>query len=189
MASGYVELPYTLPQDSTLFLVLQETSPDIWKKKLAWIAEHGGMALVNVHPDYVGFNGNKLDVSEYPSAFYGEFLRHVAENYKDAYWHAPPQRGRRDGIRKNACRQDRTQPNPTAAVQAQLAQGKRAAVVLYSYYEFDPRPRREAEALAQAGMEMDVICLRQDGEPWHEKINGVNVFRIPLKRRRAGKMT
>ncbi|HEV2455416.1 MAG TPA: hypothetical protein VGY98_14225, partial [Verrucomicrobiae bacterium] len=28
--SGYVELPYTMPQDSTLFLVLQEQQPDIW---------------------------------------------------------------------------------------------------------------------------------------------------------------
>src|SRR5260370_1430837 len=28
--SAYVELPYTLPQDFTLFLLLQETSADIW---------------------------------------------------------------------------------------------------------------------------------------------------------------
>jgi hypothetical protein len=48
---GYVELPYTLPQDFTLFLLLNETSVDIWVQKLDWIAEHGGMALVNVHPD------------------------------------------------------------------------------------------------------------------------------------------
>ena len=46
-----MELPYTLPQDSTMFNVLQETSPDIWKKKLDWIAQRGGMVLVNVHPD------------------------------------------------------------------------------------------------------------------------------------------
>src|SRR5262249_31825902 len=39
--SGYVELPYTLPQDSTLFLLLQETSVDIWKTKLDWIAQRG----------------------------------------------------------------------------------------------------------------------------------------------------
>ena len=45
---GYIELPYTLPQDSTLFLVLREKTIEIWKRKLDWIAEHGGMALVNV---------------------------------------------------------------------------------------------------------------------------------------------
>src|SRR5450432_614278 len=35
--SGYVELPYTLPQDSTLFLLLRENSPGMWKKKLRCI--------------------------------------------------------------------------------------------------------------------------------------------------------
>jgi glycosyltransferase involved in cell wall biosynthesis/peptidoglycan/xylan/chitin deacetylase (PgdA/CDA1 family) len=186
--SGYVELPYTLPQDSTLFIVLKENSPDIWKKKLAWIAEHGGMALINVHPDYVGFNENKLDVSEYPAAFYEEFLRHVAGNYKDAYWNALPREVARWYEEKCLPAKSRAAKS-NGAVQSQSLKGKRAAVVLYSYYAFDPRPRREAEALSQAGMEIDVICLRQSGESWHEKINGVNVFRIPLKRRRSGKIT
>src|SRR5436853_2459612 len=57
--SGYVELPYTLPQDSTLFLLLRETSIDIWKRKLDWVAEHGGMALVTVHPDYINFGDGR----------------------------------------------------------------------------------------------------------------------------------
>jgi hypothetical protein len=69
---GYVELPYTLPQDSTLFLVLKEKSTAIWKRKLDWIARRGGMALVNVHPDYVGFNGRQRQSSEYPAALYEE---------------------------------------------------------------------------------------------------------------------
>ena len=47
---GYIELPYTLPQDFTLFVLLQEKTPKTWMKKLDWIAEKGGMALVNVHP-------------------------------------------------------------------------------------------------------------------------------------------
>jgi glycosyltransferase involved in cell wall biosynthesis len=186
--SGYVELPYTLPQDSTLFLVLQEKSPDIWKKKLGWIMEHGGMALINVHPDYVSFDENKLDASEYPIVFYEEFLKHVVENYKDAYWNAPPKEVAR-WYREKCLLEKSHAAKSNGVLQTQTLKGKRAAVVLYSYYEFDPRPRREAEALNQAGMEIDVICLRQDGESWYEKINGINVFRIPLKRRRAGKMT
>ena len=52
-SSGYVELPYTLPQDFTLFGSLQEKTPEIWMRKLDWIAQHGGMALVDVHPDYL----------------------------------------------------------------------------------------------------------------------------------------
>ena len=54
-SEGYVELPYTLPQDSTLFLVLRENTPEIWMRKLDWIAEHGGMALLDTHPDYMSF--------------------------------------------------------------------------------------------------------------------------------------
>ena len=44
---GYVELPYTLPQDFTLFVLMKEKNIDIWKKKLDWIVENGGMALLN----------------------------------------------------------------------------------------------------------------------------------------------
>ncbi len=48
---GYVELPYTLSQDFSLFILMKEDNIDIWKKKLDWIAERGGMALLDVHPD------------------------------------------------------------------------------------------------------------------------------------------
>ena len=37
------------------FLVLGEKTNEIWKRKLDWVARHGGMALVNVHPDYMAF--------------------------------------------------------------------------------------------------------------------------------------
>ncbi len=79
--SGYVELPYTLPQDFTLFVLLKEEGPEIWKRKLAWIAEKGGMALVDVHPDYIDFDGNKAHGSEYPAAWYRDFLQHVNQQY------------------------------------------------------------------------------------------------------------
>lgn len=82
---GYVELPYTLPQDSTLFLILGEESPEIWKRKLDWIATHGGLALVNIHPDYIDFSG-KRDSSCYPSSFLKEFLDYLSIKYKGRYW-------------------------------------------------------------------------------------------------------
>jgi hypothetical protein len=65
--------------------------------------------------------------------------------------------------------------------------GKRVAVVVFSPYPADPRPRRAAEALAQLGLEVDVICVRENGrEPLRETFNGVQVFRVPLRRRRGG---
>ena len=87
---GYVELPYTLAQDSTLFLLLRERSIDIWKQKLEWIAANGGMALVNVHPDYISFNGDVDLGNEFPVQYYEDFLRHVQQVYEGQYWHALP---------------------------------------------------------------------------------------------------
>src|SRR6266542_2127973 len=43
---GYVELPYTLPQDSTLFLLLGERTPELWFEKLDWVASHSGLPRV-----------------------------------------------------------------------------------------------------------------------------------------------
>jgi peptidoglycan/xylan/chitin deacetylase (PgdA/CDA1 family) len=88
---GYVELPYTLAQDHTLFIILQEKGIDRWKEKLDWIARMGGMALLKVHPDYMDFgilqNAKRF---EYPASYYIEFLHHIRNNYEGRYWHALP---------------------------------------------------------------------------------------------------
>ncbi len=86
---GYVELPYTLPQDFMLFVLMREKSIDIWKTKLDWIAEHGGMALLLVHPDYISFD-NKNGKSEYSLDYYKHFLEHIKERYEGHYWNVLP---------------------------------------------------------------------------------------------------
>ncbi|MDB6033853.1 MAG: glycosyl transferase group 1 [Verrucomicrobiales bacterium] len=183
--NGYVELPYTLPQDSTMFLLLKERSPAIWKKKLDWIVESGGMALINVHPDYIAFD-QKAKPTEYPVAFYSEFLQYVQEKYRGRYWNATA------GQVASWFRAS-PQANPSGPGQEvprrKPFQGKRAAVVLHSYFLTDPRPRREAEALAKEGFEIDVICLR-DGpsEPTREIANGINIRRVPLRHHRGNKL-
>ncbi|QJE99287.1 hypothetical protein HHL09_15120 [Luteolibacter luteus] len=83
--SGYVELPYTLPQDSTIFLLLGEETPEIWKRKLDWIAGRGGLALVNIHPDYVDFTGRRTS-SHYPAAMIREFLDFLCAKYRGQFW-------------------------------------------------------------------------------------------------------
>lgn len=62
---------------------------------------------------------------------------------------------------------------------------KRICHLVQSYYPRDPRIRRQAEALAGAGYAVDVICLRGPGESKREEINGVNVIRLPLSRKRG----
>ncbi len=87
--NGFVEHPYTLPQDHTLFLILKERDLRIWKEKLDWIANKGGMALILTHPDYMSFNGNKTKIT-YPVEYYIEFLKYVKSTYSGVCWHKLP---------------------------------------------------------------------------------------------------
>ncbi|MGE5457418.1 MAG: hypothetical protein ACM3RX_03605 [Methanococcaceae archaeon] len=87
---GYVELPYTLPQDFSLFILMREKNNRIWKKKLDWVAEKGGMALINVHPDYMNFSKKLNGKEEFPSEFYQDFLEYIKEKYAGEYWHVLP---------------------------------------------------------------------------------------------------
>jgi hypothetical protein len=48
-----VELPITLPEDHTLFELLQETDETTWIEKARFIKEKQGLALMNTHPDYM----------------------------------------------------------------------------------------------------------------------------------------
>jgi glycosyltransferase involved in cell wall biosynthesis len=75
---------------------------------------------------------------------------------------------------------------PSAPPNASL-RGRRAAVLLFSYYPSDSRPRRAAEALVNEGMCVELICLRHSkDEPTRETFKGVDILRLPLKRRRGG---
>ncbi|MCX6953128.1 MAG: glycosyltransferase [Verrucomicrobia bacterium] len=194
---GYVEIPYTLPQDSTLFLVLREKSPEIWLRKLDWIAANGGMALVNVHPDYLCFDGEKPSASTYSVKHYTDLLNHLRHRYAGQY--VNPLLSEVAGLVKEARRsapssasatapQSETGPARTPETPVNL-RGKRAAVLLYSYYPADPRPRRAAESMVEAGMTVDLFCLSEsEDDPPQETIAGVHVHRTPLKRQRGSKL-
>jgi GDP-mannose 6-dehydrogenase len=86
---GYVELPYTLPQDSTLFRVFGERTADIWYSKLDWIAKCGGMALLDIHPDYVSFD-SAPGPGEFSASVYQEFLQYILTRYRPIFWNALP---------------------------------------------------------------------------------------------------
>jgi peptidoglycan/xylan/chitin deacetylase (PgdA/CDA1 family) len=87
---GYVELPYTLAQDFTLFVLMKEKTIDIWKQTLDWIVKHGGMALLNTHPDYMKFREGSCKIEEYPIEFYEELLDYVKGKYESQYWNPLP---------------------------------------------------------------------------------------------------
>jgi glycosyltransferase involved in cell wall biosynthesis len=161
--NGYVELPYTLVQDFTLFLVLREANIEIWKRKLDWIVEHGGMALLNTHPDYMCFGGQR-NRDEYQVSIYEELLRYVREKYEGSYWPALPRevaRYYRDRV-------------PLLARNTR----KKVCMVAYTGYESDNRVRRYAETLVKRGDQVDVIAITVGHSGPEEEVNGVTVHRV-----------
>ena len=196
---GYVELPYTLPQDFTLFIIMRERNINIWKKKLDCIAERGGMVLLNTHPDYMNFGTGKLQAEEYPAAFYREFLHYVKDRYEGRFWHALPRETARwfrkeflffgeaappapRHVWRHAPADGPSSTGEEAAAARRTgkggASGLKACMVAYSFYETDARVMRYAEALAARGDQVDVFSLASDDAAPVEKINGVTVYRI-----------
>ncbi len=48
-----VELPITLTQDHTVFVILQRRDDALWREKADFLRDRGGMALLITHPDYM----------------------------------------------------------------------------------------------------------------------------------------
>ena len=83
----------------------------------------------------------------------------------------------------HACSISPSGPTPNLALQ-----GKRVAMVSFSQYPADPRPRRAAEALLKEGMTVDFICLGDDTAPRRERSQGLDIVRLPVEHRRGGRL-
>ncbi len=79
-----------------------------------------------------------------------------------------------------------SQGSQVTASRKRLA-GRRVAMVTFSSYPFDPRPRRSIDALIAEGATVDLICLGSKNEVKGQAPDGVKVFRVPLKHPRRGK--
>jgi len=79
-AGKFVELPYTIPQDHTLFIVLGENTSRIWQEKSNWIIKHNGMVFALTHPDYL--------ISESRLKVYEDYLEYISQQKRG--WHALP---------------------------------------------------------------------------------------------------
>jgi glycosyltransferase involved in cell wall biosynthesis len=70
---------------------------------------------------------------------------------------------------------------------------QRVAMLAHTVYMFDPRVRREAEALAQQGFEVHVVGLTEEGfatqpQPKTAMVNGVHIHRLPIKKKRGNSL-
>lgn len=66
-----------------------------------------------------------------------------------------------------------------------MAEKQRIAIVRHSFYPFELNVKREAEALRDAGYDVDVICLRGPGEAPREEVEGIRIHRLPVGHRRG----
>ena len=57
----------------------------------------------------------------------------------------------------------------------------KVCMLSYSFYEADARIKQYATALVERGDTVDVIALRQPGQPVRGSLNGVNVFRLQTR--------
>lgn len=80
MAGRFVELPYTLPQDHTLFVMLGMKNISVWRKKTEWLLENRGTVHALTHPDYL-MQGENLHL-------YREFLEYL--RLAPNLWHCLP---------------------------------------------------------------------------------------------------
>ncbi len=75
---------------------------------------------------------------------------------------------------------------PTQNVIQKRLAGKRTGMVVFSAFPADPRPRRAVEALRKEGMHIDLICAADEGSPKRQSLEGLEIFRIPIRHRRGG---
>jgi glycosyltransferase involved in cell wall biosynthesis len=127
------------------------------------------MALLNVHPDYVSFDGEQPSLRRFPVEKYREFLKSVREKHRDSFWQPLP----------------REMAKFIAPIRPALPRRKanrRICMVTHSFYEADNRVTRYAEALAKRGDQVDIVALRRGNNiPREENLNGVNVFRLQTR--------
>jgi glycosyltransferase involved in cell wall biosynthesis len=63
--------------------------------------------------------------------------------------------------------------------------GKRIAMLAYTHYATDARPRRAAEALVARGDAVEFVALAEPGAPDRERIRGVELSRLPSRKYRG----
>ena len=63
---------------------------------------------------------------------------------------------------------------------------KRACILRQLYYPEDSLVRREANALKEAGFDVDVICASSPQRPRKEVLDGIHVYCLPPQRKKRG---
>ena len=173
--TGYIELPYTLPQDFTLFVLMGERDIDIWKKKVDWIAEHGGMVLLITHPDYMDLENNNPKSKEYSARYYEELLSYIKQKYDGQYWHVMPKE-----IAKFWAKDVQVKRNVQISPYSLMREKHILFIVENQVAPYDIRVWSEALVAKEFGLDVTIISPKNQRAP--EKItqkDGIEIYRHP----------
>jgi glycosyltransferase involved in cell wall biosynthesis len=128
------------------------------------------MVLLNLHPDYVAFEGETPNFRTFPVSIYEEFLKHMRDQHGSRLWHVLP--------RQLASFVAPLKPQPPR-------KARRICMVTHSYFLADARVTRYAEALARRGDHVDVISLqRWRDKPEPEPTDNINIVRLQSRLRK-----
>jgi glycosyltransferase involved in cell wall biosynthesis len=65
---------------------------------------------------------------------------------------------------------------------------RRRVAIIRQNYIYEPMVQREAEALAAAGFDVEVMCMRDESRPSRTVVNGVTVISLPVSQRKGSKV-
>jgi glycosyltransferase involved in cell wall biosynthesis len=71
---------------------------------------------------------------------------------------------------------------------ATATRARRRACIVRQTDMYEPAVQREAEALANAGFDVEVLCMRFPGRPRRVEVDGVSVISLPASLHRSGKV-
>ena len=90
---------------------------------------------------------------------------------------------RGDSVMTNAVRFARRKARPSRSGDP----ARLHVAIIRQNYIYEPMVQREAEALARAGFDVEVICMRDNSRPRRIVLNGVTVTSLPVSQRKGSK--
>jgi glycosyltransferase involved in cell wall biosynthesis/peptidoglycan/xylan/chitin deacetylase (PgdA/CDA1 family) len=151
---GVIELPCTLAEPRTLLTLLAEGDIAIWKQKVDWIAERGGMVLLNAPLADLSCG----DASSQAMDAYRRLLEYISTRYAGEYWHGVPKQV------AEYCAAVKPLRTPL--------RHRRVCMLAYAQTESDHRILRYANALAERGDEVDILSLGGETPPLNNSYFG-----------------
>ena len=177
---GFLEIPYTLAQDFTLFILLRERGIAVWKKKLDWIVQNQGMALVNSHPDYMQFDEKSSKPNTYPVQRYIDFIKYVRETYPDQYWqplHKDLAMTMPQLVRKKITPAD----NRNSSANVSFEEKPCVCIIAKYIYPHDTRLSQQVGVLQRNNIPLDVLCLSYKNQQAIETDGLLTIHRLMEK--------